>query len=187
MAQLLAQFRRPPKSQMEPQEEASPPKLTSLTHSQVELLSVFMKERFDGFVSGRLYTFERIVPPDRGRFLWFETSLLLCLLTTDLESASEAEAHWKRIVPPLLTVFSPDITDARINEILTAARGYRDTWMMHEYDGPLGKVLDTPILAAFDCNYDDERWPEVLKLSATKILEDNAEFLNKYRSIVHHS
>jgi hypothetical protein len=140
---------------MEPQQEAPRPKLTSLTDTQVELLSVFMKERFDGFVSGRLYTFERIVPPDRVQFLWFETSLLLCLLTADLESASDAEDYWNRIAPPLLTQLSPGITDPRMNEILTAARGYRDTWMMHEHDGPLGKILDAPILAAFDCDYDD--------------------------------
>jgi len=151
------------------------------------LLGVFMKERFDGFVSGRLYTFERIVPPDRVQFLWFESGLLLCLLTADLESASEAEDYWKRIVPPRLTLSSPGITDARMNEIMTAARWYRDTWMMHERDGPLGAILDTPMLAAFDCNYDDERWPEVLRLAATKVLDDNAEFLNEYRSIVKRS
>ncbi len=143
-----------------------------------------MKERFDGFVSGRLYTFDRIIPPDRVQFLWFEISLLLCLLTADLESASDPEDYWKHIVPPLLTQLSSGITDARMNEIMTAARGYRDKWMMHEHDGPLGKILDAPMLAAFDCDYDDERYPEVLRLCATKILEDNADFINKYRGIV---
>jgi hypothetical protein len=143
-----------------------------------------MKERFDGFASGRLYIFEQIVPSDRAQFLWFETGLLLCLLTADLESASEAEEYWKLIVPPLLALLIPGISDARMNEIISGARGYRDTWMAHEHDGPLGKILDAPVLAAFDCHYGDERWPEVVRLSATKILDDNAEFLNKYRSIV---
>ncbi|HEY6342512.1 MAG TPA: hypothetical protein VIY49_13540 [Bryobacteraceae bacterium] len=147
-------------------------------------LREFMRERLNGFASGRLYTFEGIVPPDRVQFLWFEFSLLLCLLSTDLQSSLDAEGYWKRIAPPVLKEFSPDISSARLDEIMTAARGYMDVWIRHENDAPLSKILDFPMLAAFGCTYDSKEYPDILRLSAAKILDDTFEFVNRYTSIV---
>jgi hypothetical protein len=31
-----------------------------------------MRERLPGFVSGHLYNFQNVVPPERGQFLWFD-------------------------------------------------------------------------------------------------------------------
>jgi hypothetical protein len=183
ISKLLARFRGTGQRAASEPEQARV-KLASLTDAQVNSLRGVMRERLDGFASGRLYTFEEIVPPDRVQFLWFEFSLLLCLLSTDLEFASDAEGYWRRIAPPVLREFSPDISNARLDEIMTAARGYRDVWIRHENDGPLAKILDLPMLAAFDCTYDSKEYPEILRISAPKILNDNAGFLNRYTSIV---
>jgi hypothetical protein len=170
-----------------PQQQTPRPKLKSLTDSQIELLRGFMKERFDSFASGHLYAFEGITPPRREYFLWFEIGYLLCLLTSDLESASGAEQYWERIVPPLLTQLSPDLTDERMNEISTAARWYRDRWMPLYLadDAPLADALLVTVLQAFNCdNKSDEFRREIVRLTARKVLDDSSEFLNRYKAIV---
>ncbi len=170
-----------------PQQQTPRPKQTSLTDSQIELLRDFMKERFDGFASGQLYAFEGITPPHRESFLWFEIGYLLCLLTSDLESASDAEHYWERIVPPLLTQLSPDLTDERMNEITTAGRWYRDRWMPLYLadDAPLADALGVTVLQAFNCDdKGDEFRREIVRLTARKVLDDSSEFLNRYKAIV---
>lgn len=146
-----------------------------------------MKEHFDGFASGQLYAFEGITPPHRESFLWFEIGYLLCLLTSDLESASDAEHYWERIVPPLLTQLSPDLTDERMNEITTAGRWYRDRWMPLYLadDAPLADALGVTVLQAFNCDdKGDEFRREIVRLTARKVLDDSSEFLNRYKAIV---
>jgi hypothetical protein len=170
-----------------PQQQTPRPKLTSLTDSQIELLRDFMKERVDGFTSGQLYAFEGITPPHRECFLWFEIGYLLCLLTSDLESASDAELYWERIVPPLLRQLSTNLTDERMNQIAAAARWYRDRWMPLYLadDAPLADALGVTVLQAFNCDdKDDEFRREIVRLTAKKVLDDSCEFLNRYKAIV---
>jgi hypothetical protein len=178
---------RPPNPQPEPQQQQAP-KLTSLSDSQIELLSDFMKERFDGFASGKLYVFDGITPPHPEQFLWFEIGLLLGLLTGDLESDADAEAYWNRIVPPLIMQASPDLTPERMQAIATVARAYRDTWIKHYLadDAPLAEILSFTIGAAFGCDDQDHEYRhKIIQLTAGKILDDSGEFLSRCRGIVH--
>jgi hypothetical protein len=152
------------------------------------MLRDLVRTRLDGFAAGKLYSFERIVPPHPEQFLWFEFGLLLGVLTTDLDSATGAEDYWERIVPPLIRQVSPDISDARMEEIEMAARAYRDSWVKHYQadDAPLAEILGFTMLAAFDCHDEDHEYRRVIvRETAGTLLETTSEFLDIYRDILY--
>jgi hypothetical protein len=77
-------------------------------------------------------------------------------------ATSDAEACWQTIVP-LIRQFSPDITEARLTEITSAARGYQESQQV---------VRRPPDSAPSRC-------------FLGKLLDDSCEFLNTYKDIVY--